>query len=142
MSKRRKSKRPSDAQLDEVAELRVAVRRFQAASDRVTRLHGLTSRQYDLLALLHASSGEDAAGELADKLAITRNSMTELVTRAADAGLVTRLGDDHDGRRKPIVPTREGTARFYAAVADLAPERDLLLGLLRHAARQVSSASS
>ena len=122
-------------ELETVAQLRLALRRFQAATDEVTRAHGLTSRQYDLLAVLHAPSRRGAlASEIADDLGISRNAMTELVSRAAKAGLVRRSIDQADGRRKPLLPTRTGTRRYRAAVDDLRPDRDQLLGLLRRAA--------
>ena len=44
---------PSAEELETVAALRVALRRFLAATDDVTAEHGLTPRQYDLLSLLH-----------------------------------------------------------------------------------------
>jgi DNA-binding MarR family transcriptional regulator len=120
-------------ELETVAALRVAIRRFLAASDDVTRAHGLTPRQYDLLALLHRPSphGDLTASAIADELCLSRSATTELLTRAAEAGLVTRRSDEDDMRVKHLAPTRDGTKRFFVAVTELRGERNRILGLLR-----------
>ncbi len=126
----------ADVSLETVADLRVALRRFEAATERLAAANQLTARQYDLLALLHAPSRSGSlASAIADQLSISRNAMTELVSRAAAAGLVDRGDDAADARRKPLKPTAEGTRRFTAAVKALTPERDHLLELLRNAAQ-------
>lgn len=132
-----KRRRPTPEDLETVAELRLALRRFQSATDAVTSARGLTPRQYDLLAILHAPSRVGAvASSLADEIGISRNAMTELLSRAQEAGLVVRDADRSDTRRKPIAPTRDGTRRYYATVIDLQPERDRLVALLRRAMRK------
>lgn len=123
-------------ELESVAGLRVAIRRFLAATDQVTEGRGLTPRQYDLLALLHRP-GHDrdvTASVIAEELCLSRSATTELLTRAAKAGLVTRAADAADMRVKYLNPTREGTRRFQAAVKDLRAERARILALLRAAA--------
>lgn len=125
----------SEAELETVAELRVALRRFIAATDEVTKEHGLTSRQYDLLALLHRPHDTPpTASGLAEQLSLSRSAVTELVTRAAEAGLVSREPDRGDNRVKYLAPTHEGSRRFLAAVNDLRNERLRLFTLLRAAA--------
>ncbi len=114
--------------------LRLALRRFQAATDVVTGRHGLTPRQYDLLAVLHGSDTQHTPSRVAVDLRLNRNTLTELVTRAADAGLVVRAPHGTDARSKRIVPTSEGTRRYFAAVTELRPERARLLELLQEAA--------
>jgi DNA-binding MarR family transcriptional regulator len=126
---------PSAEELETVAALRVALRRFQAAADDVTAAHGLTPRQYDLLALLHVGQAPLlSSAEIAERLCLSRSAMTELLTRAAAAGLVVRVGDSADARVKRLSPTEEGTRRFFAAVADLRTERNRLLDMLHVAA--------
>lgn len=118
-----------------MAEMRVALRRFIAATDEVTKEHGLTSRQYDLLALLHRPHDKPpTASELAEQLSLSRSAVTELLTRAAEAGLVGREPATGDNRVKFLAPTQEGTRRFLAALNDLRNERQRLLTLLRTAA--------
>jgi DNA-binding MarR family transcriptional regulator len=129
--------KPNPNELETVAALRLALRRFMAASDEVTAAHALTSRQYDLLALLHRPKPGAAAptlSEVATELCLSRSATTELLTRAAAAGLVTRATDAENGRIKHVAPTPEGTKRFYAAVDELRGERARLLELLHLAA--------
>lgn len=136
MTRKRDSLTPHD--FETIARVRVALRSFQAATDRATASYGLTPRQYDLLAVLHAPSqgGLGVASAIADEMCISRNAMTELVSRAERAGLVVRGGDEKDARVKPIAATPEGNRRFRAAAKDLAPQREQLLGLLQEATDQ------
>lgn len=125
---------PSPRELDAVFRLRLALRRFQAASDEVTTRHRLTPRQYDLLAVLHGSDGgRRTPTEIALDLHLGRNTATELVTRAEEAGLVTRAPNRDDRRSTRILATTEGTRRYLAAVSELRPERKRLIRFLREA---------
>ena len=136
MAPKRDSLNPDD--FETIARLRVALRRFQSATDAVTAAHGLTPRQYDLLAVLRAPSrGVAVASAIADELYISRNAMTELVSRAEKAGLVLRSGDQTDARRKPIAATPDGSRRYRAAAKELGPGRKQLLGLLKEVAESV-----
>jgi DNA-binding MarR family transcriptional regulator len=122
-------------ELESVAALRVAIRRFLAASDEVTSAQGLTPRQYDLLALIHRpSTTNTTATEIATLLCLSRSATTELLTRASAAGLITRTGDRDDMRVKHLRATPEGSKRFMRAAKDLRAERDQILRLLRTAA--------
>jgi DNA-binding MarR family transcriptional regulator len=123
-------------ELESVAALRVAIRRFLAATDDVTDAYGLTPRQYDLLALLHrpGQGREVTASLIAEELSLSRSATTELLTRAVKAGLMVRDTDREDMRVKHLSPTREGTRRFSAAVKELRTERNRILTLLRAAA--------
>jgi len=125
--------KPSSEELRTVADLRTALRRFAIASDAVTRAHGLTPRQYDLLAVLHAGEGATPSA-LATSLSLSRSATTELLTRAVEAGLVARSLDERDGRIKNVTPTEEGTRRYLAAVGQLRTDRARLLELLTTAA--------
>jgi DNA-binding MarR family transcriptional regulator len=130
---------PTAEELATIARLRAALRRFHAATDEITRQHGLTARRYDLLAMLHGSdSGGCTATELAKLLQLNRNSTTELITRAENANLVTRAAATDDARVKLVRPTTEGTRRFFAALTDLAPERRRLLRILDDVATETS----
>jgi DNA-binding MarR family transcriptional regulator len=131
-------------ELETVAQLRVALRRFLAASDAVTTAHQLTPRQYDLLALLHRphENRPVTASDVAEELSLSRSSVTELLTRAAESGLITREQGDGDMRVKYLQPTPEGSRRFLDAVDELRSERTRLLGLLRAAAVLAATLSS
>jgi DNA-binding MarR family transcriptional regulator len=135
---------PNPNELETVAALRLALRRFIAASDEVTAAHDLTSRQYDLLALLHRPtvSPPPTPTVIARELCLSRSAATELLTRAAAAGLVTRMPDAANARTKHVTPTPEGTRRFYAAVDELRGERRRLLELLSVAAGLAAALSA
>lgn len=129
---------PSEEELSAVAGLRVGLRNFLTASEQVARRHRLTARQYDLLAVLHASPAGHTAGELAELLRLSRNTTTELVTRAQRKGLVRRIPDAADARRKSVRPTKTGTRRYLAVLEELAPERRRLLAILDDVARHAA----
>jgi DNA-binding MarR family transcriptional regulator len=124
---------PNPNELETVALLRLALRRFIAASDEVTAAYELTSRQYDLLAILHRPQAPAPMTPtvVARELCLSPSAATELLTRAVAAGIVTREPDSANARRKQIAPTPEGTRRFFGAVAALRGERERLAqGLL------------
>jgi DNA-binding MarR family transcriptional regulator len=125
---------PSSSELKTVAALRVALRRFQAATDVITQRHGLTPRWYDLLAVLHEpGSSRQTLTTIGEQLQLRANTITGLITRTEEAGLVTRTRDELDRRIVYAAPTPEGTRRYLAALIELRPERTRLLGLLREA---------
>jgi DNA-binding MarR family transcriptional regulator len=127
-------------ELTAVAELRAALRRFHAATNEITRRHGLTSQRYDLLAVLHGDPERPrTATALAELLQLSRNATTELVSRAEKSGLVARASDPADARVKRIAPTAEGSRRFLAVVAELRPERRRLLELLEEIAARTAA---
>ncbi|MBA3842953.1 MAG: MarR family transcriptional regulator [Actinobacteria bacterium] len=129
--------KPTSPDLDElaaVARLRLALRRFQNATDEVTSRNHLTPRQYDLLGLLLDPTRTNCStSAIAAALLLSRNSTSELVSRAVEAGLVTRTQDRHDARLKPLKPTSLGRRQYFSAVADLRPERTELVAILREA---------
>lgn len=128
-------KNPSPQELETVAQLRIALRRFLLATEQVTERHGLTSRQYDLLSLLHDPAQDHlTATVIAEQLSLSPSATTELITRASKVGLLERRLDPADMRIKYVVPTREGRKRFFAAVHQLRSERNKILALLRAAA--------
>lgn len=141
---KRLSQKINASELETVAALRVAMRRFLAATDEVTRAHGLTPRQYDLLALLHRplGNGELTASAIAEELWLSRSATTELLTRAAKAGLIDRRGDSEDMRIKLLAATPEGSRRFLAAVTELRSERNKIFTLLQAAAALAVAAFS
>jgi long-chain acyl-CoA synthetase len=75
----------------------------------------LTLSQYRALSLL--AEGKEAASALADKLAVSRPSVTGVVDGLVVRGLVERHHDDGDRRRIGLDLTSEG-ARLLAAADD------------------------
>ena len=122
-----------------VANLRAGIRLFLARSDRITRSHGLSSRHYELLAMLHAAEDASTATELAGLLQLSRNATSELIDRAEQAGLVRRVSLTGDRRRKGVVATTEGSRAFLAAFRDLATERKRFVAILEDVARNLGA---
>jgi DNA-binding MarR family transcriptional regulator len=117
----------------EAADLRSALRRFLRRSEEVSRRHELTPRQYLLLLMIKASEengGHSTITELVDRLALTQSTITELVQRAEEAGLVSRAPSPVDGRVVHLSLSPTGAERLERAFRELGPERDLLLRLL------------
>jgi DNA-binding MarR family transcriptional regulator len=125
-----------------VASFRVALRRFFRMSEVAARDCGLTPRQYLLLLLIKgAPDGNEQAtvGELCKRLHLAQSTVTELVSRAADAGLVSVAQSDQDGRVTEIRLTDEGASRFGRCFATLEDERQLLRDALAELDTPVSA---
>jgi DNA-binding MarR family transcriptional regulator len=112
-----------------VAEFRVALRRFLHRTERVARECGITPRWYLLLLLIKGApdlSERSTVTELAERLHLAQSSVTELVDRAEQAGLVRREPSTADGRVAYLRLTAEGEERFAEAFQSLASERRAL----------------
>jgi DNA-binding MarR family transcriptional regulator len=115
----------------EAAELRASLRKFLRASERVAREEGLTPSRYLLLLMIQSADHErSTVTELADRMQLTQSTVTELVTRAESAGLVTRSQSEDDARVFWLELTGEGQSRLARAVARNGAERNRLIELL------------
>ena len=115
----------------EAAELRASLRKFLRGSERVAREEGLTPSRYLLLLMIQsADHGRSTVTELADRMQLTQSTVTELVTRAEIAGLVTRSQSEDDARVFWLELTGEGRTRLARAVARNGAERHRLIELL------------
>jgi DNA-binding MarR family transcriptional regulator len=115
------------------ADLRARLRGFLQSSERVLRAHALTSERYELLlAIKGAADGSERAtvGDLAVVLGVAQSSVTQLIRRAEDAGLVRREVSSRDGRVRYLRLTAEGERQLAGAVVELRPERDRLLQII------------
>src|SRR4249920_2108815 len=93
--------RPRPEDYRRAAELRVALRRFLRLSEQAARRHGLTPQRYALLlSIKGAADGSERSTvtELAERLQLAQSTVTELVRRAEDAGLIEREQSASDGR--------------------------------------------
>ena len=120
---------PSSDDVSRAAEFRSALRRFERQSDRIARTSGLTPRWYLVLLLIKgAPDGRERSTvtELAERLHLAQSTVTELVARAEEAGLVTREASAADGRVAHLALTPEGEARLTRAFRSLAIERRAL----------------
>lgn len=90
---------------------------------------GITPRWYLLLLLIKGApdlSERSTVTELAKRLELAQSSVTELVTRAEQAGLVHRKPSEADARVIYLRLTAEGERRFALAFESLSAERQAL----------------
>jgi DNA-binding MarR family transcriptional regulator len=132
------SAEPSPEDYRHVAELREAIRRFLRRSERIAREEGLTPSRYLLLLMIKGApdgSEQSTVTELAERMQLTQSTITELVSRAEEAGLVRRRQSESDARVFWLLLTAEGEERLRRVVARNGPERRHLGELLQSAAR-------
>jgi DNA-binding MarR family transcriptional regulator len=111
---------PLDRVID-IAEFRARLRTFLRHTEHAARRWGLTPQRYALLlAIKGAPDGSEqlTVTELAVRLQLTRNSVTELVTRAEEGGLVRRTQADHDQRVVLLTVTPEGERRLMGVLVE------------------------
>jgi DNA-binding MarR family transcriptional regulator len=129
----KRSNTPTDQEFAEAAALREAVRAFQRRSEAVTSAHGLTSRTYQLLLMIktsRAGGGSVGLTELEQRLQLGKSTVTELVLRTEERGLVRRELDRTRPRGIAIRLTPVGERRLERVVRDLGDERNNLLEAL------------
>ena len=117
------------ASLDDVtrvAEFRAALRAFMRKSERNARDSGLTPQRYLLLLMIKgAPDGRERSTvtELAERLKLAQSTVTELVRRAEEVGLVERTQSQADGRVAYLELTPEGERRLMRAFTSNEQER-------------------
>ena len=110
----------------EVAEFRAALRRFLRQSEKVSRACGLTPQRYLLLLMIKGApdrSERSTVTELAERLQLAQSTVTELVMRAEEIGLVERESSPMDARVAHLRLTAEGERRLRESFTHLATER-------------------
>jgi DNA-binding MarR family transcriptional regulator len=113
------------------ARFRAALRRFLRHSENCARAAGLTPRQYLLLLQVGGSDqGTTTVSDLVDKLALTQSTVTELVQRAEQAGLIARTVAPHDARVAHLTLTPDGERRLAQVYEQLGAERAALRALI------------
>jgi DNA-binding MarR family transcriptional regulator len=118
-----------------VAEFRGALRRFLRQSEQIARKSGLTPQRYLLLLMIKGApdrSERSTVTELADRLQLAQSSVTELVRRAEEVGLVAREPSRDDGRVAHLRLTPEGERRLASSFTSHATERRELFEAFRH----------
>ncbi|MGB8004044.1 MAG: MarR family transcriptional regulator [Gaiellaceae bacterium] len=111
------------------AAFRAALRSFLRESEHIARKNGLTPQRYLLLLMIKgAPDGSERAtvGELGERLQLAQSSVTELVQRAEEAGLVERAQSEDDARVAHLSLTDEGERRLRGAFTALELEREQL----------------
>jgi DNA-binding MarR family transcriptional regulator len=118
------------AEFVRVAEFRAALRRFARGSERAARRWQLTPQRYQLLLMIKgapAGDGRSTVTELAERLQLAQSTVTELVGRAEEAGLIRREPSAADGRVAHLRVTEEGSRRLTGAFAELEADRQRLV---------------
>jgi DNA-binding MarR family transcriptional regulator len=129
------SRAPGTDEIVAVAEFRAALRAFLRGSEQKARRAGLTPQRYLLLLMIKgASDGSEKSTvtELAERLQLAQSTVTELVRRAEEAGLVEREPSRLDGRVAHLHLSGEGERRLSDAFQLLEAERSSLREAFRH----------
>jgi DNA-binding MarR family transcriptional regulator len=114
------------AEVARVAAFRAALRTFLRRSERIARDSGLTPQRHLLLLMIKGApdgSEKSTVTELAERLQLAQSSVTELVRRAEEAGLVERERSPVDGRVAYLRLTAEGERRLERAFTTHDSER-------------------
>jgi DNA-binding MarR family transcriptional regulator len=126
---------PPAADVVAVAEFRATLRRFMRVSERNARGAGLTPQRYLLLLMIKGApdgSEQSTVTELAERLQLAQSTVTELVGRAEETGLVERERSSDDGRIAHLRLTAEGERRLAEAFTSNASERSALREAFAH----------
>jgi DNA-binding MarR family transcriptional regulator len=123
------------------AEPRAALRHFLRSSEQVARKHRLTPQRYTLLLMIKGAldgSQRSTVTELSRRLQLAQSTVTELVRRAENVGLIAREPSATDGRVAYLRITPEGERRLTGAVGDLGLEQSRLSDVLEENHRRRS----
>lgn len=103
-----------DAEYGRLLDFRTELRRFLAWSEERAAEEGLTAMQHQLLLAVRGNPDARGAtvGAVADALLVRHHSASELVDRAARAGLVKRTRDHDDHRVVRLHMTRAGETKL------------------------------
>ena len=106
----RSSKPMTLRQYRALADFRYELRRFLRYSEDVTRRHGVTPLQYQMLLQVKGHPGNDevTVGGLAERLQAKHHGVVALVSRCEDLGLVVRRISDEDRRAVAVELTPKG----------------------------------
>jgi DNA-binding MarR family transcriptional regulator len=118
-----------------VAEFRAALRRFLRTSERMARTCGLTPQQHVLLLMIKgAPDGSERATitDLAERLQLAQSTVTELVTRSEQAGLIRRRHSRADARVTFLQLTAEGERRLARSFVGHETQRRELRRAMAH----------
>jgi DNA-binding MarR family transcriptional regulator len=125
----------SAAEAAPVAEFRAALRGFMRTSERNARAAGLTPQRYLLLLMIKGAPGgseQSTVTELSERLQLAQSTVTELVSRAEEIGLVERERSSDDGRIAHLRLTEEGDRRLAEVFSSNERERHALAQAFEH----------
>src|SRR3989442_6357156 len=113
-----------------VAEFRAALRQFLRITERNARRAGLTPQRYLLRLMIKGAtdhSEQSTVTELSERLQLAQSTVTELVRRAEEIGLIARERSAADGRIAHLRLTPEGERRLAQSFTSNDSERRTLL---------------
>jgi DNA-binding MarR family transcriptional regulator len=126
---------PSPEDVARVADFRAALRRFLRTTERNARSAGLTPQRYLLLLMIKGAadgSERSTVTELAERLQLAQSTVTELVSRAEENGLIDRERSASDGRIAYLRLSREGERRLGLSFTSNEAEREALREAFEH----------
>ena len=126
---------PDVSEVARVADFRAALRKFLRKSERIARASGLTPQRHLLLLMIKgAPDGRETSTvtELAERLQLAQSTVTELVRRAEEAGLIEREASTTDGRVAHLRLSAEGERRLMRSFTELETERRELREAFAH----------
>jgi len=118
-----------------VADFRAALRAFLRKAERNARKSGLTPQRYLLLLMIKGAadgSEQSTVTEVAERLQLAQSTVTELVHRAEETGLIDREQSDSDGRVTHLRLSAEGERRLMQAFTSNEQERQELRTAIAH----------
>jgi DNA-binding MarR family transcriptional regulator len=116
-----------------VAAFRSALRTFLRRSEEIARASGLTPQRHLLMLMIKgAPDGTECATvtDLTERLQLAQSTVTELVKRAEQAGLIERERSEADARVARLRLTAEGERRLARSFGGHEAERQELHSLL------------
>jgi DNA-binding MarR family transcriptional regulator len=112
-----------------VAAFRAALRAFLRETELSAQASGLTPQRYLLLLMIKGApdgSEEATVTDLVERLGLAQSTVTELVMRAVEAGLVERTASREDARVAHLRLTADGERRLASSFTRLDVERQRL----------------
>jgi len=130
---------PTPDEFRRVAAFRAEVRAFLRRGEDAARRNGLTPQRYLLLLMIIGApdgSQQSTVTDLCRQLKLGQSTVTELVGRAQDVGLLDRAGDASDGRVARIFLTDEGTRRITQVVMETRGDPERLVAMFTNEPRR------
>ncbi|MGD0999048.1 MAG: MarR family transcriptional regulator [Thermoleophilia bacterium] len=106
--------------------LREVLLTYRELLRRLTVETGLSGAQFEVLRELALADGRSTVSALSRELGVDPAAVSRLVASLEQLGLVSRVSDDRDGRRRPVVLTQDGS-RLMIAFHAKAHERESAL---------------
>lgn len=91
---------------------------------------GLSGAQFEVLRELALADGPSTVSALARDVGVDPAAISRLIAGLQRLGLVSRMSDDRDGRRRPVVLTEDGRLRMAALHARLHERESALVAAL------------